>query len=360
MKTSFEATPVQHLYRREPIKVYYARIYSGGGTKWVSLKTKVFSVAKFKLANLKIQTFSAPRTDKLIRSGAATVGELAKAYLRSVELDGGIKPSSKEYRKKTVIYLLRSWPDLENTLPSKVSSEDCQEWAGRYRTSFSETLYNNTLDSLRHVFELAIKRGLIVHNPAISVSKVKVVKKKLELPSSEQFRAIIASIRDAGSATSQGCGDLVEFLCYSGCRISEAAGVRWQDVDYERGRIYIAPGKNNSDRYIPLIPAMKDLLIRIKAMPRWFRAPARHAAGCIVSVAECEEALTAACAKVGAVRMTHHDLRHLYATKCIESGVDIPTLSRWLGHSDGGALAMRVYGHLRKDHSLAMGEKVIF
>jgi integrase len=77
-------------------------------------------------------------------------------------------------------------------------------------------------------------------------------------------------------------------------------------------------------------------------------------------VAECEEALTAACAKVGAVRMTYHDLRHLFATRCIEAGVDIPTLSRWLGHSDGGALAMRVYAHLRKDHSLAMGEKVIF
>jgi integrase len=73
------------------------------------------------------------------------------------------------------------------------------------------------------------------------------------------FHAIVAVIRDAGSATSQGCGDFVEFLCYSGCRVSEAAGVRWQDVDYDRGRIYIAPGKNSADRFIPLIPAMKDL-----------------------------------------------------------------------------------------------------
>jgi hypothetical protein len=30
----------------------------------------------------------------------------------------------------------------------------------------------------------------------------------------------------------------------------------------------------------------------------------------------------------------------LFATRCIESGVDIPTVSRWLGHKDGGALAM--------------------
>lgn len=39
--------------------------------------------------------------------------------------------------------------------------------------------------------------------------------------------------------------------------------------------------------------------------------------------------------------------RHLFATRCIESGVDIPTVRRWLGHEDGGALAMRTYGQLR-------------
>jgi hypothetical protein len=26
-----------------------------------------------------------------------------------------------------------------------------------------------------------------------------------------------------------------------------------------------------------------------------------------------------------------------------ESGADIPTVSRWLGHKDGGPLAMKVY-----------------
>jgi integrase len=58
--------------------------------------------------------------------------------------------------------------------------------------------------------------------------------------------------------------------------------------------------------------------------------------------------------------MRFGDLRHLFATLCIESGVDIPTVSRWLGHKDGGALAMKVYGHLRDQHSVAMAEKVKF
>jgi integrase len=64
--------------------------------------------------------------------------------------------------------------------------------------------------------------------------------------------------------------------------------------------------------------------------------------------------------KVGIARIIHHDLRYLFATRCIESGVDVPTVSRWLGHKDGGALAMRVYGHLRDAHSTEMAKLVSF
>jgi integrase len=65
-------------------------------------------------------------------------------------------------------------------------------------------------------------------------------------------------------------------------------------------------------------------------------------------------------ARVGMARITHHDLRHFFATVAIESGVDIPTVSRWLGHSDGGALAMKTYGHLRREHSATMAQRVTF
>src|SRR6202040_363387 len=103
---------------------------------------------------------------------------------------------------------------------------------------------------------------------------------------------------------------------------------------------------------------MRDLLERIKAKPRFVRSRSRD--GFIMSVESCEKSLTRACKEVGAHRLTHHDLRHYFATKCIESGVDIPTVSRWLGHKDGGALAMRTYGHLRDEHSATMAQKVTF
>ncbi len=77
-------------------------------------------------------------------------------------------------------------------------------------------------------------------------------------------------------------------------------------------------------------------------------------------VGEGRKSIGRACEVLGIERITHHDLRHLFATVCIESGVDIPTLSRWLGHKDGGALAMRVYGHLRDEHPRETAGKLKF
>jgi integrase len=359
-KTTFKPTSIQYLYRREPLGVYYARLSRRKRQVWISLRTKVFAVAKVELHKLLSQHFPIVDAEVLIREGKATIGDLATVYLQNVALNGATKATTKEYRSKTVRYLLKSWPTLATMAPARITETDCRQWAAEYRGKFSETLFNNTLDSLRHIFDLAIKRGLVSRNPASSVEKVKVPQKKLELPSGEQFKRIVELIRNAGSATSDGCGDLVEFLAYSGLRATEAAGVRWQDIDFERSHIYAAPGKTGQARYVPLLDSMRKLLERIQASPRWFRAEHRRKAGYILSVSECEKALTSACAKAGAHRMTRHDLRHLYATRCIESGVDIPTVSRWLGHKDGGSLAMKVYGHLRDSHSREMAAKVTF
>jgi integrase len=360
VKTTFEPTGKQQLYLRQPLGIYYARLYLDGKTKWVSLKTPNKTVAKIELAKLLQSHYAVQDAEAATRKGSATLGELGDLYLHGVDLDTDLKPASKEYRRKTVQYLFTSWPELKDRIPAKVTEAECKEWALEYHESFSETLYNNTVDSLRHIFTIAINRGLIARNPALAISKVKVPQRKLDLPSSDQFRNVVELIRTAGSATSEGCGDLVEFLAYSGCRISEAGRVRWSDVDGSAGRIYIAPGKNDQSRVVPLLDSMRSLLERIKKDPRWFRVERRRQEGFILSVCECEEALSQACAKAGAHRLTHHDLRHLFATRCIESGVDIPTVSRWLGHKDGGALAMKTYGHLRDEHSLAMAAKVSF
>jgi integrase len=277
----------------------------------------------------------------------------------------GIKATSKEYRHKTVKYLLRSWPELADKQQNRVSESECKEWAARYSKDFSGTLYNNTLDSLRHIFDLAISRGLITRNPVAKVARVTVSPKKLTLPSSGQFKAIVADIRKSNQPTNQGSADLVEFMAYCGCRVDQARKVTWQDVDFDfnqgQGRVWIGPQKHDeTGHYVPMLASMRALLKRIKDNPRFFKSSAREQGGYVISVLQCRRILTAACATVNAPRITHHDLRHLFITKCIESDIDIPTIAKWVGHKDGGALLMKVYGHLRDEHSEAMAAKVIF
>ena len=207
-------------------------------------------------------------------------------------------------------------------------------------------------------------------NPAFQIKRLGVKPKRLQLPEPEQFDKIIESIEGAGAPQSQYCADLVRFLAYSGCRISEARQVTWPDIDLDRGEIRVRNAKRSRTssehqfRFVPIIPAMRGLLLRLQAehagREALLKEHAPELAKRVCMVGECEKSLSAACRNVGAKRITHHDLRHLFATRCIESGVDIQTVSRWLGHLDGGALAMKVYGHLRRDHSTAMAQRVSF
>jgi integrase len=100
--------------------------------------------------------------------------------------------------------------------------------------------------------------------------------------------------------------------------------------------------------------ALRALLLRLKD-ERPSR-PSDH----ISSIHDAKRCLQTACRRLGFPAFSHHDFRHFFATTCIEAGVDIPTVSRWLGHKDGGALAMRVYGHLRQEHSFSMIKRVTF
>ena len=104
-----------------------------------------------------------------------------------------------------------------------------------------------------------------------------------------------------------------------------------------------------------MIQGMSELLGKLKAL-----SPHAKPNEPVMLVRECQKAMDAAALKVSTPRITHHDLRHLFATRCIESGVDIQTVSHWLGHRDGGALAMKTYGHLRNEHSQEMAQKVKF
>jgi integrase len=365
-KNNWTKSKVSNLYRHDSSGIYYARTKVNGVDKWATMETDVFSVAQARLAKKLAELKQGRRAAKAFSKGIATFGEAAKVYEESVEADTvRLKPLSIKYRKRTIIELLKSWSGLSERKLGSVTEHECEDWFRKYSKRIHGTRVNNTLDTLRHIFQLGIDRGVIFKNPAEKIGKVKVAQKKLELPSATQFNDLVQEIENNGTWCARDCSDMVQFLAYSGCRISEAINITWKDVDGARGVIWVhgdpkTGTKGGNSRAVPIIAPMRQLLERLSAEPREPLDTYRRARKCVLVFTECTVTLTNACEKLGVPHLTHHDLRHLFATRCIESGVDIPTVSRWLGHKDGGALAMRTYGHLRDEHSQAMAAKVSF
>ncbi len=297
-----------------------------------------------------------------------TFGEAAAIY--SQKLDdklalGHIKPRTYAYWQECLAALQKSWPGLNETETRKITRDDCRAWATAYGRKASPTRFNNTLSVLRHVLDVAVQKGVVYRNVAASQSRedrwrLKLRPKHIALPSAEKFNAMITEMRAGHSRDSINCADFASALAFTGCRVGEAREVAWRDLDFDAGEIVVRGDANTGTknwelRRVPLIPDARVLFQRMRSERSDESLDAK-----VFRVRECQKSLDRACKKVGADRITHHDLRHLFATRCIESGVDIPTVSRWLGHKDGGALAMRVYGHLRNEHSIAQAQRVTF
>ena len=280
--------------------------------------------------------------------------------MQHVDENVSIKRRTRKYWREILAALLKSWPSLGETEIRRLTSTSCRDWAMRYAKGASATRFNASISLLRHVIEVAIENGIISSNPARSVDRKPVRAKKLELPTLSQFAAFIAELRIGHSRDSVNCADLAEGLAFTGCRIGESTHIEWRDIDFAAGEILVKGDpeertKNGEIRRVPMIPQARQLFTRMREA----RA-AEPVAEKVFLVRECQKSMDRAAKKVGMTRITHHDLRHFFATVSIESGVDIPTVSRWLGHKDGGALAMRTYGHLRREHSVAQAQKVSF
>jgi integrase len=343
---------VPNLVRYVSTGTYFGRVKIEGKIFRESLKTDVFTTAKLLLGDFikdKQKQSAHPITGKFSAARAAYEAELTA--------DHALKETAKIYRRKCIVALIRSWPELDAMQPAKITVADCRAWAAKFAGNYSPSVFNNTLGTLRMILE----RAGIRHddNPARMVKRLGIKQKELHLPEPQQFENILQTVETSGAGRARHCANFIRFLAYSGCRLNEARLVHWQDVNLEKGEIRVHNSKSAMTtskpefRFVPIIPPMRELIGKLKS-------DTDSPESSVCPVGECEKSLTRACRLLSIPRITHHDLRHLFATRCIESGVDIPTVSRWLGHSDGGALAMKTYGHLRREHSTAMAQRVTF
>ncbi|WP_193211423.1 tyrosine-type recombinase/integrase [Luteolibacter marinus] len=321
---------------------YYLQAKVGGKKIRRSLKTKDLRIAKIKrdaaLAPLRAALPGSADAIKSLGDALAVVEarEVGKAHL---------KPRTREYYVE-LFRILRETLPLDRAATS-FTSDDAERWWRDTTKSRSATQSNNLLRLLRHTCGVIVKSGLRFDDPTERLKRMRVKKTAVEsLPSSTMVDQLVAEIRSQRKAHSEAQARLVEFLAWSGCRIGEARQVMWSDVGADWLTVHGGEEgtKGNETRMVPINA-------RLRAVIEAMRVPG--ASGRLFHLKSPREALKGACRRLGIPHMRVHDLRHLFATVAIERGVDIPTLAKWLGHKDGGVLAMKTYGHLRDEHSLA-------
>ena len=185
---------------------------------------------------------------------------------------------------------------------------------------------------------MAYKNGLLYRDVAAALIKPKHTRKVGAALTRSEVSAFIDSIQKTRFKY------YYTFCLLTGCRRSEALSVRWSDIDYEKNRIHIHGTKTaTSDRFIPIFPELKTLLGTI---PRKDDRLFHHYPNRVTRDF-----------KKYCPNHKLHDLRHTFATRCLECGVSIKVVQTWLGHARLDTTAS-IYTHLLPDFEKSESEKV--
>lgn len=186
---------------------------------------------------------------------------------------------------------------------------------------------------LKAAYEQAARLGYVLSNPLDGTDGIPHRRKRGKaLTLDEQARFLQALDGDCRKP-------LYLFYLLSGCRLSEALSLTWTDIDESAGQIHINGTKTpRADRYIPLFPQIRALLADLP----------RDKENIFPYTKDAIEGHFGRLKRKCGFAFRLHDLRHTFATRCIESGISLYTVSKWLGHTSITTTAA-IYAHLLTD-----------
>ena len=153
--------------------------------------------------------------------------------------------------------------------------------------------------------------------------------------------ALLSALRSASGGGARESLVLFVLLYGGGLRVSEACGVAWADVDFERRTIRVR-GKGGKERIAPLP------MLAIESLRMLPRAGRFLFGETPMSPRDAYERVRAAGAAAGLAQpLNPHALRHSFATHLLQSGANLRTLQELLGHSS--LAATERYLHLSVD-----------
>ncbi len=318
-------------------------------------------------------------------SRSITIAEAAEDWITFVQLEGRERSTVEQYRQHTKLHIN---PRIGREKLAKLTTPRINAFRDELLANLSRAQAKKVLVSLKALLKDAKRRGNVAQNVAtdVTISADNRSKRKLkagvDIPTTDEIQRIIHAA--TGKAR-----PLLLTTIFTGLRASELRGLRWIDIDLNRGELHVRqradayneigrPKSESGDRTIPLGPLV------LNALKEWKLACPKGALGLVfpnkrgdleshlnIVRQSLRPTLIAAGVindKGGAKYPGLHALRHFFASWCInrkkDGGLELPakTVQTRLGHSSI-TMTFDVYGHLfpRGDDGgeLAAAEKLL-
>ena len=207
--------------------------------------------------------------------------------------------------------------------------------------------------------KLANEQRLIARNPADGCALPKAEHKEMQTLPVEQLTSFLREAKDSGVFA------LYYIDLTTGLRRGELLGLKWTDIDLEKGDLRVQrqigriDGKiiemplktKNAYRTLPLSADAISVLMqqrRKTGNSEWvFPSPI----GGPMSPDSVLHMLHRVLKRAGLPKVRFHDLRHTFATLALQNGVDVKTVSSMLGHYSAG-FTLDTYAHVTTDAQL--------
>lgn len=291
----------------------------------------------------------------------ATIQTLARVYLE--EKTGKVKDSTlKCYQRNIRCHIL---PKLGGRVAANLTVEDIDDYLEAMQESFSPKLVREVGALLLALLRLA---GI---NFTGEVTLPKVRQKNVEVFTETELKQLARIILRRTDETGLG----ILLTVYTGIRLGELCGLKWQDVNAGKGMLHVqrtvervaqedgttclavlTPKTESSNRWIPIPQEMMRVLKPDQRLPETYLLTGGEI---IPDPRTMQNRYRALLKRIGVPYRNFHALRHTYATRCIEQGIDAKSVSELLGHSDVRT-TLRLYVHASMDYKSKAVEAIGF
>ena len=260
-------------------------------------------------------------------------------------------------------------PELGQFKLSKISAAIINRFIDGKIKNLSNSYVRTMAIIIKSTLELGIKENFIFMTN-LDIHLPKPNKNELQVLSVTEQNSLEQYILNNLDFTTLG----IYISLYTGLRIGEVCALRWQDIDFENriikvkstvvrikdanGKSFNDIGKAKTDASIRDIPIFNKLFLLLLKMKRLSNSPFVVSTKIdFVNKRTFEYRYHKTLKKAGIRDIHYHALRHSFATRCIECGMDVKSLSEILGHSNV-SLTLNTYVHSSMDLKKMQIEKL--